>query len=62
MGRVGNNCKGESMSHEEILQKLKSAVEEMDSELAEAAAREAVEAGVDLGRAIHGYANHERSL
>lgn len=35
------------MSHEEILQKLKSAVEEMDSELAEAAAREAVEAGVD---------------
>lgn len=35
------------MSHEEILQKLKSAVEEMDSELAEAAAREAVAAGVD---------------
>ena len=35
------------MSHEEILQKLKSAVEEMDSELAEAAAREAVTAGVD---------------
>lgn len=35
------------MSHEEILQKLKSAVEGMDSELAESAAREAVGAGID---------------
>ena len=35
------------MSHEEILKKLKSAIEEMDSDLAESAAREAVEAGMN---------------
>jgi len=35
------------MSQSEILAKLKSAVEEMDSELAEAAAKEAIAAGVD---------------
>lgn len=35
------------MSQSEILAKLKSAVEEMDTELAEAAAREAIAAGVD---------------
>ena len=36
-----------SMSQSEILAKLKNAVEEMDSELAEAAAKEAIAAGVD---------------
>ncbi len=35
------------MSQSEILAKLKNAVEEMDSELAEAAAKEAIAAGVD---------------
>lgn len=35
------------MSQEEILARLKSAIEEMDSDLAEAAARDAVATGIE---------------